>query len=289
VTTLGIHLAPGGVRAVLMDEAGHVAASATGSADLAAVILAATAKASGVGPPAAAGLAGQLLDTAEHASVRLALADVAHVETVASGPAAVVAEAWSGAARGLDHVVCLWMGDEVLAGLLIAGTPWTGAHGLAGAAGWLALNPVERQDYRRLGGLTAEVGTQGIARRLAWRIQTGDESAALGLAGTLESLTAAHVFDAARHGDGVALSVVRETAKYIGMAAANLTAAIDPEVIVLAGPITAAGDLLIDAVRQEAARCLPPALAAGFRCELSPLGEDGIAIGAARLAARASG
>jgi glucokinase len=181
--------------------------------------------------------------------------------------------------------VALWLGDRVLAGILLDGVPWLGARGLAGSAAWLALNPVERQDYRKFGSLAAEVSNKGIARRLSWRIQAGDHSAVLERAGDLDAITAWHVFEGARAGDGVAISVVRDTAKYIGMAIANLASAIDPEVVVLAGPVAAAGDLLLEPVRQECARRLPPRMADGFRCEISPLGEDAIAIGAARLAA----
>ena len=204
-----------------------------------------------------------------------------------SGAAAVAAECWVGAARGARHAICLSIGEQVFAGIMLGGIPWAGAHGLAGSAGWLALNPVERQDYRKFGSLAAEVSNQGIARRLSWRIQAGDHSAVLERAGDLESITAMHVFEGARVGDGVSISVVRDTAKYIGMAAANLASAIDPEVVVLGGEIAAAGDLLFDPVRQEYARRLPPGMAEQVRFEISTLGDDGVAIGAARLAALA--
>lgn len=201
------------------------------------------------------------------------------------GAAAVVAENWTGAARGATHAVCLLIGERVLAGILFDGVPWAGAHGIAGSAAWLALNPVERQDYRKFGSFAAEVSNHGIALRLAWRIQAGDQSDVLERAGSLESITAAHVFDGARRGDGVATSVVRDTARYIAMAIVNIAASIDPEVVVLAGEVAAAGDLLIEPVRQECARRLPPGMAELVRVENSPLSENGVAIGAARLAA----
>ncbi len=202
----------------------------------------------------------------------------------APGAAAMAAEAWLGAARGARDAVCLVIGDHVTAGILLGGKPWTGAHGLAGAAAWLALNPVERQDYRKYGSLAAEVSNGGVARRLSWRIQAGDDSAALERAGDLESITVQHVFDAARAGDGVAISVVRDTARYIAMAIANLASTLDPEVVVLAGTMAAASDLLLDPVRQECARRLPARMADLVRIDISPLGQDGVAIGAARLA-----
>jgi len=200
------------------------------------------------------------------------------------GAAAVVAEAWTGAARCARHAVCLLLGERVLAGILIDGRPLAGAHGMAGAAAWIALNPVERQDYRKFGSLAAEVSDMGIARRLSWRVQAGDHSSVLERAGGLDSITAQHVYDGARAGDGVSISVVRDTGKYIGMAVATLVATLDPEVVVLGGMLEGAGDLILEPARQECARRLPHRLAESLRIEISPLGNSAIAIGAARLA-----
>jgi glucokinase len=200
------------------------------------------------------------------------------------GAAAITAESWIGAARGAQTAVCLHVGDEIFAGVLLDGKLWSGAHGRAGAAGWLALNPVERQDYRKLGSLAAEISAKGIARRLSWRVQAGDHSKVLDNAGgSLEAITAQLVFEGARAGDGVAISVVRDTAKYIGMAVATLAATLDPEVIVVAGSVATA-DLMLEPVRHECSRRLPPDAMSDLRVEFSTLGPEAIAIGAARLA-----
>jgi glucokinase len=206
-------------------------------------------------------------------------------EHVRPGAAVVLAESWIGAARGVQHAVCLKVGERVLAGIMINGQPWSGAHGLAGSAAWLALNPVERQDYRKFGSLAAEVSSTGIARRLSWRIQAGDESQVLERAGELDAITSAHVFEGARTGDGVSISVVRDTARYIGMAIANLAACVDPEVVVLSGDVAAAADLLFEPVRQEFTRRIPPDMVDRVRFAMSPLGDNGVAIGAARMSA----
>jgi glucokinase len=216
------------------------------------------------------------------------IAELKIVARCTPGAAAVAAEHWIGAATDARHAICLYLGDEVFAGLLLDGAPWAGAHNRAGAAAWLALNPVERQDYRKLGSLAAEVSAKGIARRLSWRIQAGDRSRVLEAAGgSLDAITGALVFDGARGGDGVAISVVRDTAKYIGMAIASLAATIDPEVVVVSGPVAAA-DLMLDPVRQECARRLPPDAMNDLRVEFSTLGPEAIALGAARLAFTAS-
>src|SRR5262249_56338771 len=120
----------------------------------------------------------------------------------------------------------------------------------------------------------------GVAGGLWWGIQAGDRSRVLEAAGgSLEAITGAMVFDGARGGDGVAISVVRDTAKYIGMAVATLAAAIDPEVVVISGAVAAA-DLMLDPVRQECARRLPPEAMSGMHVEFSELGANAIAIGA---------
>ena len=167
--SLGLDLSERPARAVVIDEAGEVVARGSG-ADAADALSAATHTPS----PDVAGVA--LFNEAEAPPV----AGVKVVTRCTPGAAAIAAESWIGAARGARHAVCLYIGDEVFAGLLLDGKPWSGAHGRAGAAAWLALNPVERQDYRKLGSLAAEVSAKGIARRLSWRVQAGDRSRVAG-------------------------------------------------------------------------------------------------------------
>ncbi len=162
------------------------------------------------------------------------------------------------------------------------GAAFKGAHGSAGDAAWLALNPVEGDDYRKLGCLEAEMSGKGTARRQIWRVKTGDHSRALDLAGTSGAITIAHVLDAACEGDGVAVSAVRDTAKYIGMAVANLVAVVDPHVVVLSGMIATASDLLVEPSRTEAVRRMSPRTVP--KIVASTLGDEAAAIGAARAA-----
>jgi glucokinase len=210
---------------------------------------------------------------------------VAEITPIAAGTAHALAEQWCGAARGLSQVVTLAIGEHVTAGVLVNGEPWLGAHGLASSVGWLAMNPVEREDYRRLGGLQAEIGAAGIVRRFVWRIKSGDESAVV-TGGDFSKLTVADILAGARSGDGVSISVVRDTAKYIGMAVANFATMFDPELVVLGGIIAESGDLMLDAIHTECVRRLRPQQAELVHVVLSTLGHDAVAIGAARAAAR---
>lgn len=295
-TTLGVDLSDVTARLIVVDEAAQVVARAEAPASTASFphavreaakrALAAaggTVSSIGVAMPAP----GDPVPPQIIAALREASARAAEIHPVAAGTAAAIAEQWCGAARGLRQVAALSVAEHVMAGVLVNGQPWHGAHGFAGSVAWLAMNPVERDDYRRFGGLEAEIGTAGIVRRFVWRIKSGDESA---LADRVQSdfskLTADDILQASRDGDGVSISVVRDTAKYIGMAVANLAILFDPEAIVLGGLIAESGDVMLEAVKAECSKRLHPQHAELLHVVLSTLGNDAVAIGAARAAAR---
>lgn len=292
--TLGLDLVDHTVRAVVVNEGGQVLARADqsqGAGGMGQALRDAIKRAKNAagGSIGAAGVAipwpGDQLSNEIKSAFGDALSGVNPV-TVAAGTAAAVAESWCGAARGSNDVLTFSIGEHVTAGLLVGGRVWTGAHGFAGSVGWLALNPVEREDYRRFGGLEAEVAAAGIVRRLVWRVKSGDHSSVVDeLGGDLSRLTADHIFHAARTGDGVCISVVRDTSKYVGMAVANLATMFDPEAIVLGGTLSGSGAMMLEAIRLECSRRLRPQQADRVRIVLSTLGADAVAIGAARSAA----
>jgi glucokinase len=185
-------------------------------------------------------------------------------------------------------VVFFAVGQHTTGGLVRGGAPVAGARGRAGSIAWLSLNPVEREDYRKIGCLEAEVASAGIVRRMIWRIKAGDRSRVQEtVQGDLSAITVEHVLEAARGNDGVSISVVRDTAKYLGMAAANLVVVADPEVLVLGGFMASAADLLLDPLRIEISRRLPKSMMDALKIETATLGADAAAIGAARLASAA--
>ena len=289
--TIGLDLSDKVVRSLVVDDAGTVVARAERAADAAAIpgavrdVLRKTKDAAGAG--ALAGVAMPWPGDEFPAALASLVTDTLKVtpKAVAPGPAMALAESWVGGARGRRNIVTFSLGEHVNAGLMVNGAIWRGVSGHAGSVGWLALNPVEREDYRRYGGLEAEVSAAGIVRRLVWRIKSGDHSQVIDeVSGDLHRLTTEHVFAAARAGDGVCVSVVRDTAKYVGMALSNLAVVLDPETIILGGTLASAGDLLFDPIRVECSRRLRPAHGDSIRIELSTLGDDVVAIGAARAA-----
>ncbi len=284
---LGVEVRDGAVVAVTASESGSILARATADG-LGATSAAEAVRAVSGGQSAGLGIA--VKDTndpsiSEAVTAAAGAAGGRSARVLTIGTAIALAEQWAGAAKGASHVVALCVTDQVYGGIVFDGRPFEGAHGLAGSAGWLALNPVEREDYRRLGCLEAEIGGSGIVRRLVWRLKAGDMSRVRDMAGgDLAAITVRQIFEAARGGDGVAISVVRDTARYIGMAIGNLSSVVDPDVVVLGGLIAEAADLMVEPARVEATRRMPARLSQTVRIATATLGEDGPALGAARAA-----
>jgi predicted NBD/HSP70 family sugar kinase len=296
LTLFGLELREDSALAVRVGEDGQVRARAEvdGSPDLASAAVDALARVSAWnGAGASLGVSSIAPESPATAAALAALGSrlagvFAHDGAIPSGTAAALAEAWIGPAKNARDVVFFAVDEHTTAGIVRNGAAVTGAHGRGPAVAWLALNPVEREDYRRTGCLQTEAAAAGIVRRLVWRIKTGDHSRVEDMVdGDLSRITVAHVLEGARHDDGVAFSVVRDTAKYLGMAAANLVAVADPEMLVLGGLMASAADLLLDPLRTEITRRLPRSIIDALTIAPAALGRDAAAIGAARLAAAA--
>lgn len=214
-----------------------------------------------------------------------AVGEAIPVRTLSTGNASALAEVWYGAGKAARDLIAFSLGPCVSAGIISNGVLLSGAHGLASSVQWMALNPVERDDYRRMGCLEAEGGASGIVRRLVWRVKSGDRSRVVDAAGgDLNAITLEMILTGARQNDGVSISVIRDTVKYLAMAVSNIAAVIDPEVILLGGILQSSGDLLLEPIRQECARRMPPGIMERARIEISPLGPDAAPMGAARFA-----
>ena len=106
-----------------------------------------------------------------------------------------------------------------------------------------------------------------------WRIKAGDHSTVEAqVGGDFSRVTVDHILSAAKTNDGVSVSVVRDTIRYVGLAVANLVTVLDPECIVLGGMLPTVGDTLLEPVRQECYRRLPSPHAERLRILTSTLG-----------------
>ena len=179
---------------------------------------------------------------------------------------ATVGEWWQGAARGGRHVVGLTIGTGIGGGLIVDGKLFHGASDVAGEIGHTTIELNGRLcTCGNYGCLEAYASGPAIATRAREvLVREGTGSLMPGLVnGDLERLTAATVYDAARQGDAVANEIVRDTGRYLGTGVANLLNIFNPDVVVVAGGVTAAGDRLFGPLGAEVRRrAFAPAVAA---------------------------
>ncbi|HEY0810813.1 MAG TPA: ROK family protein, partial [Longimicrobiales bacterium] len=93
-----------------------------------------------------------------------------------------------------------------------------------------------------------------IARRAIEGLDAGADSLLNDLVNTVEEITAATVYEAAVNGDPYANEVMRETAKFLGAGVANVINIFNPDMVVIAGGVTKAGDHLFVPLRAEVRR-----------------------------------
>ncbi len=169
---------------------------------------------------------------------------------------ATLGEWWRGAAQGTRHVVGLTIGTGIGGGIVLDGKLYHGASDVAGEIGHTTIDSTGR--YCRCGNygcLEAYASGPAIALRAREALER-DEASVLHrmVDDKLERLTAATVYDAANHGDALALEVVRDTAKFLGTGVANLLNLLNPDVVVITGGVTRAGNRLFEPLRAEVKR-----------------------------------
>jgi glucokinase len=183
---------------------------------------------------------------------------------------AVLGEWWVGAARGSRNAIGITIGTGIGGGLILDGKLYHGASDVAGEIGHTTIDTEGRRcKCGNYGCLEAYASGPNIALRAVEEIQAGAVSRLPSLvSGDLRKVTAQTVYQAAKDGDELALEVVNDTARFLGVGIGNLLNVFNPEVVVVCGGVTAAGDHLFVPLRRETARrAFMPAVAA---CRIVP-------------------
>ena len=170
---------------------------------------------------------------------------------------ATFGEWWQGAARGGRNVVGLTIGTGIGGGLILDGALYHGSSDMAGEIGHTTIDLNGRHcKCGNYGCLEAYASASAIAVR-AREVLVRDEQESIiptMVDGNFDSITAQIVYDAAKQGDQTANEIVRDTARYLGAGVANLLNIFNPDIVVLAGGVTAAGDALFVPLRAEVRR-----------------------------------
>ncbi len=183
---------------------------------------------------------------------------------------AVLGECWVGAAREARYVIGITIGTGIGGGIVLDGQLYHGASDSAGEIGHMTIDLNGRRcSCGAYGHLEAYASGPAIASRAAEQIEAGAESLLNEMVGgDLKRITAQTVYSAAQQGDTLAHDVVRETAHYLAAGLASLLNIFNPDLVVVVGGVTGAGDRLFEPLRHEVARgAFKPAVQA---CRIVP-------------------
>lgn len=197
--------------------------------------------------------------------------------------AATLGEWWMGAARGAEHVLGVTLGTGIGGGILLGGRVYHGASDAAGEIGHMTIDSTGRKcNCGNYGCLEAYASGPAIAARAVEGLQTGSSSLLPDMVGgELDRVSAETVYEAIVAGDAYAAEVMRDTARFLGTGLANLINLLNPELIVISGGVTRAGDHLFEPLRAEVRRRAFSEAADACRIVSCELGDTAGVIGAA--------
>jgi len=189
--------------------------------------------------------------------------------------AAAIGEQWRGAGRGIDSMILLTLGTGVGGGIILNNNIWQGADGMAGEIGHMTLIPDGRPcGCGNTGCLEMYASARGIVRSYREALGMTESS-------QVSEITSAAIYEAARNGNAVALRVMKDMGRLLGIGIANLINIFNPQMIVLGGGVKDAWDLFIGATHEEIMRRAFQVPAERTRIVPSLLGDDAGMIGAA--------
>ena len=185
---------------------------------------------------------------------------------------AALGESWRGFDRAYNDAIFITLGTVVGGGIICNGKIHRGAHGCGGEIGHIKVNPHETEidGCGGRGCLQQYASATGIIR-LAEKLGQGREK-----------ITAKDIFQRAKAGDKLAIEVIEQFGEILGRTLAGICLVFDPEVVIIGGGISAAGEALVDVVRKHYRNwAYPPTKDMEFK--LASLGNDAGIYGCAKL------
>ena len=158
---------------------------------------------------------------------------------------AALGEMWQGGGKGHQNIVMITLGTGVGGGIILNGKMLAGVNGAGGEIGHMTmdLNETDVCNCGKRGCLEQYASATGIVRMANKALNDSDRPSKLR---EVQYISAKEIFDAAKTGDDLAMELVEALGKKLGLAMAQVAAVVDPEVFVIGGGVSRAGQLLID-------------------------------------------
>ena len=215
-------------------------------------------------------------------SVSNTLGDLVNLPVKAGNDANVAAlgEMWKGGGKGHDDLVAVTLGTGVGGGIIVQGKLLAGATGAGGEIGHIHVedNETDRCGCGKTGCLEQYGSATGIVRLATRALETTDEASVL----RDGELTAKAVCDAAKAKDAVAVKVMEQFGEYLGRGLAAIACVVNPEIFVIGGGVSKAGEMLFDYIRPHYEKYVFHG-SKNTKFALATLGNDAGIVGAARL------
>ena len=163
---------------------------------------------------------------------------------------AALGEMWQGAGKGSEDMIMVTLGTGVGGGIIVDGKVIAGANGAGGEIGHITVNEdeIEACNCGQYGCLEQYASATGIVRMAKRKLAKTDAQTSLT---SVDELSAKAIFDEAKSGDAVAVELVEELGKILGGALSNIAVVTNPEVIVIGGGVSKAGQILIDTIQKH--------------------------------------
>lgn len=205
------------------------------------------------------------------------------VKAVNDANAAAFGEMWQGGGKGCNNMVAVTLGTGVGGGIITDGCILTGAAGGGGEIGHIHINDEETESCgcKNKGCLEQYASATGIARLAKRRLAKDDAPSVLREGG----ISAKTVFDAVKAGDRVAIEIAEEFGMYLGKGLASVANVVNPEMFVIGGGVSKAGEILLTFVEPEFQKYAFSACR-NAKFALAKLGNDAGIYGAAGLVLR---
>lgn len=193
---------------------------------------------------------------------------------------AALGEMWQGGGKGHRNMVAVTLGTGVGGGIIVEGKILTGATGAGGEIGHIHMedNETELCGCKKKGCLEQYASATGIVRLAKRRLAEDNKPSCL----REGEISAKTVFDGVKAGDEVAIEIAERFGNYLGKGLAMVACTVNPEVFVIGGGVSKAGEILLSFIKPSFEKYVfSPCKKVEFA--LAKLGNDAGIYGAAAL------
>ena len=162
---------------------------------------------------------------------------------------AALGEMFQGGGKGYKNMIMVTLGTGVGGAIIVDGKVISGANGAGGEIGHINVNPHEKTscNCNKKGCLEQYASATGIVRIAKELLQKENDDSKLR---SVQEITAKEIFDAAKEDDKLAREIVDKFSSILGRALSNIACVCDPEIFVIGGGVSQAGDILLDGINK---------------------------------------